>query len=71
MMKKQFSFLIILFLLLTSAVSAQKAKHTFAIQDGNFLYDGKPTQIHSGEMHFARIPAPYWRHRLQMIKAMG
>lgn len=70
-MKKQLSILLIIFLLISGTVSAQKAKHTFAIQDGNFLYDGKPVQIHSGEMHFARIPAPYWRHRLQMLKAMG
>jgi beta-galactosidase len=47
------------------------AKHTFAIADGNFLYDGKPIQVHSGEMHYARVPKPYWRHRLKMMKAMG
>ena len=35
------------------------------------MYDGKPVQIHSGEMHYARIPHEYWRQRLQMIKAMG
>ena len=52
------------------SVSAQQ-KHTFAIADGNFLLDGKPTQIHSGEMHYSRIPQPYWRHRLKMMKAMG
>ncbi|WDF67587.1 beta-galactosidase [Sphingobacterium oryzagri] len=50
---------------------AQKATHSFTIQDGNFQYDGKPVQIHAGEMHYARIPHQYWRHRLQMIKAMG
>ena len=46
-------------------------KHSFAIADGNFLLDGKAIQIHSGEMHYARIPKPYWRHRLKMMKAMG
>uniref|UniRef100_A0AB33IR45 Beta-galactosidase n=1 Tax=Prevotella sp. GTC17253 TaxID=3236793 RepID=A0AB33IR45_9BACT len=51
--------------------AAKNVKHTFAIQSGNFLYDGKPVQLHSGEMHYARIPAPYWRHRLKMMKAMG
>jgi len=50
---------------------SQSAKHSFAITDGNFLLDGKPIQIHSGEMHYARIPKPYWRHRLKMMKAMG
>lgn len=45
--------------------------HTFAVSDGAFKYDGKVVQIHSGEMHFARVPQPYWRHRLKMMRAMG
>ena len=48
-----------------------KVKHTFAIENGNFLYDGKVIQLHSGEMHYARVPAPYWRHRFKMMRAMG
>ena len=58
------------FLILITASFAQQ-KHTFEIKNGNFLYDGKPIQIHSGEMHFARVPKPYWRQRLRMMKAMG
>jgi Beta-galactosidase len=54
-----------------SLMAAKQTKHTFTIANGSFLYDGKPMQIHSGEMHYARVPAPYWRHRLQMMKAMG
>ena len=62
-----------LFALLASCPAAQaaKVKHTFKIEGGNFVYDGKPIQIHSGELHYARIPAPYWRHRIQMMKALG
>ena len=45
--------------------------HTFAVSDGSFKYDGKTIQVYSGEMHFARVPQPYWRQRLKMIKAMG
>jgi len=52
-------------------ISFAQQKHTFEIKGGNFLYDGKPIQIHSGEMHFARIPKAYWRQRLRMMKAMG
>jgi len=64
---------IVLLFLLASAIdiSFAQQKHTFEIKGGNFLYDGKPIQIHSGEMHFARIPREYWRQRLQMMKAMG
>lgn len=58
-------------LLFTLSISAQKGKHTFELGQSEFLVDGKPFQIISGEMHPARIPAEYWRHRIQMAKAMG
>ncbi|MEO8568039.1 MAG: beta-galactosidase, partial [Ginsengibacter sp.] len=67
---KQIFLLPALFLLFITAAFSQQ-KHSFAIKEGAFVYDGKPVQIHSGEMHFARVPEEYWRHRLQMIKAMG
>jgi beta-galactosidase len=49
------------------------AAHSFGFAaDGSaFLLDGQPFQIRSGEMHPARIPVEYWRHRIQMAKAMG
>jgi len=68
-MKKFLSF--VLTLLFVSVTSFCQQKHTFLIKEGNFLYDGKPIQIHSGEMHFARVPKAYWKQRLQMMKAMG
>jgi beta-galactosidase len=49
----------------------QAQKHSFEIKDGEFVYDGKPVRIISGEMHYPRIPHQYWRHRMQMLKAMG
>ncbi len=57
--------------LLTTTPTQAKTIHSFKIEKGNFIYDGKPIQLHSGEMHFSRVPAPYWRHRLKMLKAMG
>ncbi len=45
--------------------------HTFALGPTDFLLDGRPFQIISGEMHPARIPPEYWRHRIRMAKAMG
>jgi beta-galactosidase len=53
-MKKIFLTLMFFALVLPSLLAQQK--HTFSIADGNFLLDGKPTQIHSGEMHYSRIP---------------
>lgn len=46
-------------------------RHTFAIGDEAFLLDGKPYVIRTGEMHFTRVPREYWRHRLQLLRAMG
>lgn len=68
-MKKVFLSLLLLVTLMVATFAQQK--HTFEIKDGNFMYDGKVIQIHSGEMHFARVPKEYWKQRLQMIKAMG
>jgi beta-galactosidase len=65
----------ILFCLLLISLVVLKSRgqslHTFTVNDGEFKYDGKIIQIHSGEMHFARVPAPYWRQRLKMMRAMG
>src|SRR6202044_802457 len=45
--------------------------HTFVASGGQFLLDGKPFRIISGEMHYPRIPREYWRARLRMARAMG
>jgi beta-galactosidase len=46
-------------------------KHVFSFSRNEFLLDNKPFRIISGEMHPARIPVEYWRHRVRMAKAMG
>lgn len=55
----------------SAQAGASPAAARFAIGQDDFLLDGKPFQIRCGEMHFARVPREYWRHRLQAIKAMG
>ncbi|MDX6182644.1 beta-galactosidase [Flavobacterium sp. Fl-77] len=64
-----FRFGILLIYLLTFSSLGQSKG--FSISDGEFRQDGKVIKIHSGEMHYERIPREYWRHRLQMLKAMG
>jgi len=46
-------------------------RHTFALGKDQFLLDGKPLQMISGELHYPRIPREAWRSRLKMAKAMG
>ena len=41
------------------------------IKNKQFLLDGKPFRILSGEMHYFRIPREYWRDRLLKLKACG
>ncbi len=47
------------------------AAHAFAIGRSDFLLDGRRIQIRCGEIHAARVPREYWRHRLRMARAMG
>jgi beta-galactosidase len=72
-MPKQFIFCMICILLLSVPASGQKqkVKHTFSFSPTEFILDEEPFQIISGEMHPARIPAEYWRHRIRLAKAMG
>ncbi|WP_208644943.1 glycoside hydrolase family 35 protein [Mucilaginibacter kameinonensis] len=67
-MKKILLFVLVI---LTSGIAEAQQKHVFSLGKSEFLLDGKPFQIISGEMHPARIPKIYWRHRIQMAKAMG
>ncbi len=63
--------LLFTFLLIANIVASDALGHTFRLSGDQFLLDGKPFQIISGEMHFARIPREYWQARLRMAKAMG
>ncbi|WP_297672784.1 beta-galactosidase [uncultured Akkermansia sp.] len=47
------------------------ASHVFSTNQENFLMDGKPIKIISGEMHYPRVPRQHWKDRFQRIKAMG
>ena len=59
-----------LLMALTVAATAQK-RETFAIGDKTFLLNGKPFVIKAAEVHYPRIPQPYWEHRIKMCKALG
>jgi beta-galactosidase len=50
---------------------AHRSSHTFAFGADDFVLDGKPFQMISCELHPARIPVEYWRHRIRMAHAMG
>lgn len=53
------------------ALAQQKTARTFAAGSDQFLLDGAPFVIRSGEMHYPRVPRPYWRDRMRKMRAMG
>ena len=55
--------------LATCVAWAQKG--TFEAGKGSFLLNGKPFIVKAAEVHYPRIPRPYWEHRIQMCKALG
>jgi beta-galactosidase len=44
---------------------------TFTAGEGSFLLNGKPFIVKAAEVHYPRIPRPYWDHRIKMCKALG
>ena len=56
----------------TMAVHAANNKPgTFTTGDKTFLLNGEPFIVKAAEVHYPRIPRPYWEHRIQMCKALG
>ncbi len=61
-------------LLLCSLTATAQPKTTigsFQAGDKTFLLNGKPFVVKAAEVHYPRIPQPYWEHRIKMCKALG
>ena len=43
----------------------------FTVGNKTFLLNGEPFIVKAAEVHYPRIPRPYWEHRIQMCKALG
>ncbi len=71
-MKKLSTGLIMAMLLMfaSSAMAAPK-NETFSVGDKTFLLNGKPFVVKAAEVHYPRIPRPYWEHRIKMCKSLG
>ena len=62
----------LLALLLTVGVAAKDhTGGTFECGKGTFLLNGQPFVVKAAEVHYPRIPRPYWEHRIRMCKALG
>ena len=55
-----------------ATTAAPKGKPgTFTTGKGTFLLNGQPFIVKAAEVHYPRIPRPYWEHRIKMCKALG
>lgn len=78
-MRKSFVFLLLVFLLCPSllragnkkAVADAAGQQSFVAGNGAFLLNGKPFVVKAAELHYPRIPRPYWEQRIQLCKALG
>ncbi|MDE6325522.1 MAG: beta-galactosidase [Duncaniella sp.] len=53
----------------TAAVAAEPA--TFEAGKGAFMLNGEPFVVKAAELHYPRIPRPYWDQRIKLSKALG
>ena len=44
---------------------------SFEVGKGTFLLHGKPFIVKAAELHYPRIPRPYWDQRIKLCKALG
>ncbi len=74
-MKNLLRMLLAAVLLTASAVASAHTDAvkpgTFTTGDKTFLLNGQPFVVKAAEVHYPRIPRPYWEHRIQMCKALG
>lgn len=75
-MKKLLSFGLSLLLTLggmsvVSSCSTSGAKETFEVGKNTFLLNGQPFVVKAAEVHYPRIPEPYWEQRILSCKALG
>ena len=72
-MKKIFETILVALLLACvlpdRAMAAER--ESFAAGKNTFLLNGKPFVVKAAEVHYPRIPRPYWEHRIKMCKALG
>lgn len=71
MRNKIILFLMAALLMTGTAYGKKKQPETFEVGNKTFLLNGKPFIVKAAEVHYPRIPRPYWEHRIKMCKALG
>lgn len=55
----------------SAAVTQGVEKGKFEAGNGTFLLNGEPFVVKAAELHYPRIPKPYWDQRIKLCKALG
>ena len=70
-MRNKILLLLAATILATGSAFGKKQPETFEVGKNTFLLNGKPFVVKAAEVHYPRIPRPYWEHRIKMCKALG
>ncbi|MBQ8593440.1 MAG: beta-galactosidase [Bacteroidaceae bacterium] len=70
-MRNRLLMLLACILLVAGNLSGKEKIETFEVGKGIFLLNGEPFVVKAAEVHYPRIPRPYWEHRIKMCKALG
>ena len=57
--------------LIPSGNTSASVPGKFEAADGKFLLNGDSIVIKAAELHYPRIPRPYWDQRIKLCKALG
>ena len=68
-MKHLFKVMTLLGLLLLTPTAMRAG--SFTTGNKTFLLNGEPFVVKAAEVHYPRIPRPYWEHRIKMCRALG
>jgi len=63
--------LLTLAVMLMALVALPAQAGDFTVGSKTFLLNGEPFVVKAAEVHYPRIPRPYWEHRIKMCKALG
>lgn len=56
---------------LVPAIALETPQGSFEAGEGTFLLNGEPYVVKAAELHYPRIPEPYWDQRIKQCKALG
>ena len=54
-----------------ATLTAQARGGDFTVGKNTFLLNGQPFVVKAAELHYPRIPRPYWEQRIKMCKSLG